>query len=160
MSTPEDSVAWNFERGDPRELNDATVNVARSLWSVHGMSCAIHRLVRETLEKLRIVMANERGPKDYEENEHLRRYNELLNLLAKRATQSSFNNGDGDEGGSKRLLGWILTLMCVLTAGGIAGGVVMYGEAAALRATVTQWQLSSDRRMDQIERRLDRMERP
>lgn len=102
----------------------------------------------------------DRGPDpdiDSREDEDIRRLASIMERLANRS--NNYNNGDGDdEGGNRRLLAWILTVTSLLAVGGIAGGIVMYGEVASLRATVTQWQIANDRRMDQTERRLDRLE--
>lgn len=109
MSTPED-VAWNFERGDPKELHETTVNVARSLWSVHGMSCAIHKLVRETLEKLRMGMQQDRGPDpDYSEWDDERRV--LVSIIKNQARYP--NNGHGSVNGSKQ--SWLRDAAIVVT---------------------------------------------
>lgn len=152
MSTPEESVEhpWGFEQAGAQET---ATKISRDLFRLDGM---IQRILEAARGAMNAVQG--RGPEDYDESEDRRRYNDLLDLLVNRTTKTTWNNGDGDEGGNKRLLGWILTLMCLLVAGGVTGIIVMYGEASSLRATVTQWQLSSDRRMDQIERRIDRLE--
>lgn len=99
----------------------------------------------------------DRGPDpDWDrEDDDIRRLAGIMERLANRPNQI---NGDGEDSGNRRLLAWILTVTSLLAVGGITGGIVMYGEVASLRATVTQWQISSDRRQDQTERRLDRLE--
>lgn len=63
------------------------------------------------------------------------------------------NNGDGEDGGNRRLLGWILGILSALSVVGITGGIAMYGEVASLKAAFTQYQTSTDRRLDSLERR-------
>lgn len=59
------------------------------------------------------------------------------------------------EGGSKRLLTWLLGLISALLAAFIVGSVIGYGTLQALRAeSVARWEDMS-RRLDRLENRLD-----
>lgn len=79
-----------------------------------------------------------------------------VHRLLKRPAGNHYHEGEG--GDNKRMLAWILTVTSLLAVGGISGGIVMYGQLSSLRAMVTQWQMSSDRRQDQTDRRLERLE--
>lgn len=95
---------------------------------------------------------------DYNPNDDdLRMLLKGMHRMLERGGGNHYHEGGGGED-NKRLLGWILTVTSLLAVAAISGGVVMYGEVSSLKAMVTQWQISSDRRQDQTEHRLDLLE--
>lgn len=155
MATSEEHL--NFER----EPESTETRIGKHLWKLDISAEKIKETIaplREAVEKLKgVLMARpDRAPDDYEtQDDDIRR---LASILERLVSRPSYNNGDSEDGGSRRLLAWILTVTSLLAVGGIGGGIVMYGEVSSLKASVTQWQIANDRRMDQTERRLDRLE--
>lgn len=150
-------------------MNETTVDQTKLQFWLSGVSERQRRL-GEAIDDFRtrildlgqrIMSAlSERGPVDYNIRRDERRaltsvLRDLLKEMRSRPPPSMHN---GDDSGSKRMLAWILTVTSLLAVGAIGGGIVMYGELASIKATVTQWQTSSDRRQDQMERRMDRLE--
>lgn len=162
MTTDTQEMPLNFSRdGDP--LPTDTVDpekLGRALFTLDGIVQRIRLVAEEALARAKALAmgSRDRGPDDYDtEDDDIRRLASIMERLVNRT--NNYNNGDGDSGGSsRRLLAWILTVTSLLAVGGITGGVVMYGEVSSLKASVTQWQIANDRRMDQTERRLDRLE--
>lgn len=145
--------AWNFERAPDPEA----VRIGQHLWKLDISAERIKEAVaplRDVVEKLKgLMMARpDRSPEDYDtQDDDIRRLASILERLVSRP--SNYNNGDNDDGGSRRLLAWILTVTSLLAVGGITGGVIMYGEVSSLKASVTQWQIATERRLDRLENR-------
>lgn len=136
LSTPEEAADWH----------EVTVRTGRNLWSIHGMTTRIVEAAGSALDKVRSLA--DRGPVDYAESEFER---------GVRAGSRTYVNGDPREpNGEKRLLRWILGVLSALAVLTIVGGVTLYGEFTALKATVTTGMNAHEQRINRVEQRLDR----
>jgi hypothetical protein len=144
-----------MEREPPKEdWHEVTIKVeslGRKVFAADGMVDRLHQKLRR--------MLNLRGPEDFEKPEEDIAERVARILAKKYATrQVTYNNGDGSShgNGEKRLLRWILGVLSALVVLAIAGGVTLYGEFTALKATVTTGMTAHEQRLSRVEQRLDR----
>lgn len=151
-----------MEREPPKEeWQEVTVKVeslGRKVFAADGM---LHRI----LEKLGLAESKakslaDRGPEDYEKPDEDVAERVARILARKYASRHvTYNNGDGSSShgnGEKRLLKWILGIVGSLFVLATVGGVTLYGEFTALRATVTTGMNAHEQRLNRVEQRLDR----
>lgn len=147
-----------MEREPPnQDWQEVTVSTGRKLWSIHGMA---HRIF-ETLGLVqgRAEALADRGPEDYERaDEDIAE--RVASIIARKyqPRHVSYNNGDGASSGNgeKRLLRWILGIVGSLFVLATVGGITLYGEFTALKATVTTGMNAHEQRINRVEQRLDR----
>lgn len=101
-----------------------------------------------TSEEIMAMIGDERGPEDYNLWDDERKL--LINIIRKQVEKGG--GGDYNEGGSS-LLKWILGILATLTVAVIIGGVTVYGRFTSLETKVSEWQKSTDRRLDILEGR-------
>lgn len=105
-----------------------TFSISRSLFRIDGMAHSVMEVVSKLAGKVRSLADPDRAPKDYVESDFERGVRAASRNVA-------YNNGDAapDRGnGEKRLLSWILGVVATLLAGGIFGGVAMYGKLSSI----------------------------
>jgi hypothetical protein len=148
------------EIADPQKpvARDYTFSIARGLVNIHGMVHSVADVVSALAGKMRTLA--DRGPEDYEKpvEDMAER---VAQILAKKYAPRhvTYNNGDGGPShgnGEKRLLKWILGIVGSLFVLAIVGGITLYGEFTALRATVTTGMNAHEQRLNRVEQRLDR----
>jgi hypothetical protein len=123
-----------------------TVTVdGRKLFRADGMLAELIRKIR-----LAMGMLPEQGPKDYAESD----FERGVRMGSRRTI---YANGDAREpNGEKRLLKWILGIVGSLFVLATVGGITLYGEVSALKATVTTGMNAHEQRINRVEQRLDR----
>lgn len=143
MSTPEEAVSKDWQ-----EVTVTIDRMGRKVFALDGM-------LTQWVRKMR-GMLNLRGPDDFEhEDEDIA--DRVAGIIARKYQARHVNYNNGDTGnGEKRLLRWILGVLSALAVLTIAGGVTLYGEFTALRATVTTGMNAHEQRIDRVEQRLDR----
>jgi len=106
--------------------------------------------MREWINRVWAAMQGaDRGPDpDYTPFDDERRI--LVNIIREQVKQGGGNNYN--ESGSS-LLKWILGVLAMLTVSVVVGGITVYGRFTSLETRVSEWQKSTDRRLDILERR-------
>jgi hypothetical protein len=124
---------------------ETTITVGRKLFRLDGM-------VERLLDKARMAMARpDRGPDpDYpQQDDDIRRLAGIIERLAQRQPDNGYHESRKDSGLKAIIIGCTITIL----SAGIIGAIVFSNEFAAFRAQVTEWQKSTDRRLEILEKR-------
>lgn len=92
-----------------------------------------------------------RGPDpDYTpQDDDIRRLASIVERLAQRPPDNGYHEGPKDSNTNAVIIGCTITLLCAL----VIGAVVFSNEFSAFKAQVLEWQKSTDRRLETLERR-------
>jgi hypothetical protein len=140
--------------------NEVHFETVRMAWTADGLRERLKQardLMTEQAAKLTRMLSH-RGPDpDYDRNadEIAER---VASIIGKRYRNqfNHYSNGNAPQpNGEKRLLGWILVVLASLTVSAIVGGVTLYGEFTALKATVTTWMSAHEQRINRLEAERD-----
>lgn len=140
--------ALNFER--PEDM----ARVGRHWWRLEVSAEKIKEVIaplREQVEKLKgLLMAQpERGPVDYPaQDDDIRRLASIIERIAQRPPDNSYREAPRGSP-SAVMIGCTITLLCAF----VIGAVVFSNEFSAFKAQVLEWQKSTDRRLEVLERR-------
>lgn len=91
-----------------------------------------------------------RGPADYDEREDTLRL--LISIIRKQtegAGGGNYNEAPKESNIKAVMIGCTITLLCAF----IIGAVVFSNDFSSFKAQMTEWQKSTDRRLDELERR-------
>jgi len=129
---------------EPPNVCETTVTVGRKLFRLDGM-------VDRLLEKARMAMARpDRGPDpdaDVREDDDIRRLAGIIERLAQRP--GGYNEAPKESGLKAVVIGCTITLLSTM----IIAAFMLTNEFAAFKAQVTEWQRSTDRRLEMLERK-------
>jgi hypothetical protein len=125
---------------------ETTVTVGRKLFRLDGM-------VERLLEKARMAMGRpDRGPDpdaDIREDDDIRRLAGIIERLSQRQPDNGYHEGPKESGLKAIVIGCTITLLSTM----IIAAFMLTNEFAAFKAQVTEWQRSTDRRLEMLERR-------
>jgi len=134
---------------EPTKTCELTLNVSKKLFALDGMLTRI-------LEKARMAMSRpERGPdpdvdiRDLREDDDIRRLASLIERLVQRQPDNGYHEGPKDSNTKAVVIGCTVTLLCAF----VIGAIVFSNEFSAFKAQVLEWQKSTDRRLEMLERR-------
>lgn len=145
-----DSAEVPFISGMEREqICETTVRVGKKIFVLDGM-------LTRVLEKAKMAMVRpdrDEPPVDYaRDDDDIRRLCGMLERIMQRPPDNGYREGPRESKNSS-IKAVILGCTIAILSAGIIGGIALSNEFSALRAQVLQWQISTDRRLDNLERR-------
>jgi hypothetical protein len=163
--------AWDFERDNPQQVQAVAAAAStlasrmRELWKLDGRAETLSRLIESAVARVEAVwraavgMQNKEGPDPGYDGLADDVADRVVRIIRKQFRQIAPRNGDDGEGEGgeeqKRILNWILGVVATVLAGGIFGGVAMYGKLTAIE----KGQTNLEKRQDEHEQRIGGLER-
>lgn len=143
-----EEMPWNFERKPEPATQEVTIETGKKVWRFDGLLDRWLAKAREGLE----ARQHEGPPRDYAEDEDddIRRLAGIIERLAQRPPDNGYHEGPKPDSSLKTI---IITCTASILTAGVIGGIILSNEFAALRAEVTEWKISTDRRLEALERR-------
>jgi hypothetical protein len=136
---------------EPPKFCETTIAVSKKLFALDGMLTRI-------LEKARMAMGRperERGPdpdadlRDDRDDDDIRRLASIIERLVQRQPDNGYHEGPKESGLKAIVIGCTITLLSAM----IIAAFMLTNEFAAFKAQVNEWQKSTDRRLEMLERR-------
>jgi hypothetical protein len=134
---------------EPPKFCETTIAVSKKLFALDGMLTRI-------LEKARMAMGRpERGPdpdadiRDARDDDDIRRLASIIERLVQRQPDNGYHEGPKESGLKAIVIGCTITLLSAM----IIAAFMLTNEFAAFKAQVNEWQKSTDRRLEMLERR-------